>query len=62
MMDTVEYRHTEKTATVALSIGAVISASQITRLRDGGLSAVIKVESPEGLLGGGAGNSRLLHS
>ena len=48
-----EYRHTERTAEMHLDNGTTIHAFGISRRRDGGLSAVVQVISPEGTLGGG---------
>jgi hypothetical protein len=48
-----EYRHTERTAEMHLDNGTTIHAFDISRRRDGGLSAVVQINSPEGPLGGG---------
>ena len=52
-MMTVEYDPTERTATLEASNGAIITASNIVKGRDGGISASIRVDSAEGVLGAG---------
>ena len=52
-MNELEYRHTERSASLALSTGATIHALSITRQRDGNISAFVHVVSPEGSLGAG---------
>lgn len=52
MMD-VEYNHTARTATLEASNGSIITASDITKGRDGDISASIRVDSTVGVLGAG---------
>ena len=51
-MSGLDYRHSEQAASLCLDSGATIHASKVTRQRDGGLSAIVYVVSPEGPLGG----------
>ena len=49
----VEYHHIDRTATLEVSNGAIITASEIVKGRDGEISASIRVDSKESVLGAG---------